>query len=385
MLISSISKLNLIKSLAVLIFIFTFFFPAKAAAEIKKDAIYYFWGQGCPHCAQVDALFEEEGLYDKYPIEKKEIYFSRENATLLNEYYDKYDVPLEARGVPAVFIGDNYLIGELDIPNQFEDLADRFVKDQSGVAEVKPEVTKGAERRESQEATASATKKGSSLLYPTVIAGALADSVNPCEFAVLILLLTAILATGSPRRALHAGLLFSLSIFISYFLMGLGLYKALTWGNLPRVFLTFIGALAIILGFFNLKDFFWYGKGGFIMEVPMSWRPRLKALIARATSPIGAFFTGFLVSLFLLPCTSGPYIVILGMLSQRTLFAQALGYLVLYNLIFILPMVVITLAVYKGLSVQQVEEFRQKRLRLFHLIIGLLLIGMGSAVLAGWV
>src|SRR4030043_60947 len=362
MLISSISKLNLIKSLAVLIFIFTFFFPAKAAAEIKKDAIYYFWGQGCPHCAQVDALFEEEGLYDKYPIEKKEIYFSRENATLLNEYYDKYDVPLEARGVPAVFIGDNYLIGELDIPNQFEDLADRFVKDQSGVAEVKPEVTKGAERRESQEATASATKKGSSLLYPTVIAGALADSVNPCEFAVLILLLTAILATGSPRRALHAGLLFSLSIFISYLLMGLGLYKALTWGNLPRVFLTFIGALAIILGIFNLKDFFWYGKGGFIMEVPMSWRPRLKALIARATSRIGAFFIGFLVSLFLLPCTSGPYIIVLGMLSQKTFFTQALAYLVLYNLIFILPMILITLAVYKGFSLKQAEEFRQNRL-----------------------
>ncbi|OGY24045.1 MAG: hypothetical protein A2172_00665 [Candidatus Woykebacteria bacterium RBG_13_40_15] len=121
------------------------------------------------------------------------------------------------------------------------------------------------------------------------------------------------------------------------------------------------------------------------MEVPASWRPRLKSLISRVTSPVGAFFIGFLVSLFLLPCTSGPYIIILGMLSQKTLFTQALAYLVLYNLIFILPMILITLAVYKGFSLQQAEEFRLKRLRIMHLIIGLLLIGMGGVVLAGWV
>ncbi|OGD83287.1 hypothetical protein A2165_03830 [Candidatus Curtissbacteria bacterium RBG_13_40_7] len=167
--------------------------------------------------------------------------------------------------------------------------------------------------------------------------------------------------------------------------MGLGLYKALAWGNLPRIFLVFIGLLAIVLGLFNLKDYFWYGKGGFLMEVPMGWRPRLKALISGVTSPGGAFFIGFLVSLFLLPCTSGPYIIILGMLSQKTQFTQALAYLVFYNIIFILPMILITLAVYKGFSLKQAEEFRQKRLRLLHLIIGLLLIGMGSVVLAGWI
>jgi len=342
-----------------------------AYAETNKDFIYFFWGQGCPHCAQVEKFFEEKSFYDKYPIEKKEIYLDHENAALLNEYYDEYKVPLEERGVPAVFIGENYLIGDSPIQNQFQLLADEFVRTKPCV--VKPEAVSGK------------TPLKVSFLLPAVVAGALADSVNPCEFAVLILLLTAILASSSPRRALKAGLLFSLAIFISYLLMGLGLYKALSWGNLPRFFLTAIGILAIVLGIFNLKDYFWYGKGGFLMEVPMSWRPRLKTLISRVASPIGAFFIGFLVSLFLLPCTSGPYIVILGMLSQRTLFAQALAYLIFYNIIFILPMLLITLAVYKGISLKKAEEFRQKRLRLLHLIIGLLLISMGGVVLAGWV
>lgn len=374
------SKSLLTKAIIALLFLLVFLIPTRAEAEVKKDAIYLFWGQGCPHCAQVNKFFEEKGFYDKYPIEKKEVYFSRENATLLNEYYDGYNIPLGSRGVPAVFIDDQYLIGGQDIPDQFEDLASKFVSDKPSEPKAESEATEEAK----SQASPSAAKQKVSLLYPAVIAAALADSINPCAFAVLVILLVTISASGLARRVLAAGFLFAAAIFISYFLMGLGLYKALSWIELPIIF-TIVGVLAIILGLFNLKDFFWYGRGGFIMEVPMSWRPRLKSIISGVTSPIGAFFMGFLVSLFLLPCTSGPYIVILGMLSQKTLFAQALGYLVLYNLVFILPMIVITLAVYKGLSVQRVEEFRLKRLRLFHLIIGLLLIGMGSAVLAGWI
>ena len=354
-----------------ILFLIFLFIPRNVTAQEKK--IFLFWGQGCPHCAQVNQYFEEKGFYDKYPIERKEIYNNKPNANLLNEYFEKYQVPLENRGVPAIFIGKNYLIGGADIPNQFESLADEFIKNRPG------------ETKSQTFPTLPTTLPRINLLLPAVIAGALADSVNPCEFAVLILLLTAILASGSSKRALKAGLLFSLAIFTSYLAMGLGLYKALTWGNLPRIFLVFIGFLAIVLGLFNLKDYFWYGKGGFLMEVPMSWRPHLKTIISRVTSPGGAFFIGFLVSLFLLPCTSGPYIIILGMLSQKTNFTQAFAYLVFYNIIFILPMIFITLAVYKGFSLKQAEEFRQKKLRLLHLIIGLLLVGMGGVVLAGWI
>ena len=68
------------------------------------------------------------------------------------------------------------------------------------------------------------------------------------------------------------------------------------------------------------------------MEVPISWRPRLKAVIKGITSVPGAFLVGFVVSLFLLPCTSGPYIVILGLLAKTTTRNYALLLLLLYNL-----------------------------------------------------
>src|SRR3989339_888238 len=100
--------------------------------------------------------------------------------------------------------------------------------------------------------------------------------------------MTTILASGNKKRALFSGLAYSLSIFISYFLMGIGLYSIISSIGTSNIFIKIIGWVAIILGIFNLKDFFWYGKF-FVMEVPLSWRPKLKALVKSITGPISAF------------------------------------------------------------------------------------------------
>jgi len=92
-----------------------------------------------------------------------------------------------------------------------------------------------------------------------------------------------------------------------------------------------------------LKDYLWYGKC-FVMEAPRSWRPKMKSLIGGVTSVPRAFLIGFVVSLFLLPCTSGLYIVILGLLARATTKSYAILLLVFYNLVFVLPMILITLA-----------------------------------------
>ncbi|MBU2590232.1 MAG: hypothetical protein KKB39_05725, partial [Nanoarchaeota archaeon] len=224
---------------------------------------------------------------------------------------------------------------------------------------------------------------------PAVILAAAVDAINPCAFAVLILLLTTILASGIKKRALYAGLAFSLSIFISYFLMGFGLYTALVASGLTRIFFIIVGILAILVGLFNLKDYLWYGKW-FIMEVPLGWRPKMKSLLKHVTSIPGAFLIGFLISLFLLPCTSGPYIIILGMLAELTTRNHATMLLILYNLIFILPMIIITLAVYSGFTTtEQAEEWRKRKLKVLHLIAGIIIlllgIGMLISIFFGWI
>lgn len=222
-----------------------------------------------------------------------------------------------------------------------------------------------------------------------VIGAALADSINPCEFAVLVILLTTILAANGKLKALLAGLAFSLSIYISYFLMGLGLFSAIQATGLSYVFYWIVAILAILVGLFNLKDYLWYGKW-FIMEVPISWRPRMKVLIRSVTSVPGAFLIGFVVSLFLLPCTSGPYIVILGLLAKAATRSYAIMLLLLYNLIFILPMILITLGIYFGFTTtEQAEEWRRRKLKFLHLITGIIIlllgVGMLLSILLGWI
>ena len=170
--------------------------------------------------------------------------------------------------------------------------------------------------------------------------------------------------------------------------MGLGLYSAIQAAGITHTFYLVVAILAIIIGLFNLKDYLWYGKW-FVMEVPLKWRSRMKLIIKGVTSIPGAFFIGFIISLFLLPCTSGPYIVILGLLANITTRSYAIILLLIYNLIFILPMIGITFGIYWGITTtEKAEAWRTRKLKILHLIAGIIIlllgIGMLLSIFMGW-
>jgi cytochrome c biogenesis protein CcdA len=239
-----------------------------------------------------------------------------------------------------------------------------------------------------QDATCQTGLQSLNLTPWAVACGAALDAINPCEFAILILLMASLLlADENRKKALLTGLSFTAAVFIAYFFMGVGLLEFLRAYTLAysKYFYYTIGGLAIILGLLNIKDYFWYGGGGFLMEVPQSWRPKMKELIRGVTNPWGAFLIGLVVSLFLLPCTSGPYVVILGLLASKTDFLRALLYLIAYNIIFVTPMAVIVLAMYWGLSPEKAESWRKQKLRLLHLIAGVILVALGVVILGGWI
>ena len=215
-----------------------------------------------------------------------------------------------------------------------------------------------------------------------MVSAAGVDAINPCAFAVLTILLMTVAAAEGRRRALFAGLAFSLAVFLSYFLMGIGLYSAAAAAGLTRGLYVTVAVLAILIGLFNLKDYLWYGKW-FLMEVPLSWRPALKRIIGGVTSDLGAFLAGFVVSHFLLPCTSGPYIVILGLLAKTETRAAAMAWSVLYNIVFVTPMVAITVAAYFGFTTaQKAEEWRARNLRRLHLASGVIVAALAPSASA---
>ncbi len=217
------------------------------------------------------------------------------------------------------------------------------------------------------------------------------DAVNPCALAVLTLMLIAIL-TYNPekkRNILLAGMAFTVSVFVMYMIYGLVIIKffqliqAITYIRLTLY--KILGLAAIILGLLNLKDFFWYRPGGMMTEMPMFMRPRLKKVIGGITSPAGAFVVGAFVTIFLLPCTIGPYIIAGGILSAMDLL-QTIPLLLLYNLIFVLPMAAITIVVYLGIKeVENVSGWKDKNIKYLHLIAGSIIVILGIAMLMGWV
>lgn len=342
-----------------------------AYAQDSDVVMYVFHGQGCPHCAKLLSFLDD--IQEDYPcleIEEKETYFNDENRQLFENMSAAYGRQIE--GVPTVFIGNKVIVGFSDRKaGRIESEIQRCM-DQGCINPI--------DKLNGEDPGKSLPSK---LTVPAVISAAAVDAINPCAFAVLIILLTTILASGVKKRTLFAGLAFTAAIFISYFLMGIGLYSAVSYSGLTHTFFWVVAVLAIIVGLFNLKDYLWYGKW-FVMEVPMSWRPKLKKIIKGITSAPGAFLTGFVVSLFLLPCTSGPYIVILGLLAHTATRDSAIWLLILYNLIFILPMIVITLLVYFGFtSTEKAEEWRQKRLKHLHLVAGIIILLLGIGMIIG--
>ena len=220
---------------------------------------------------------------------------------------------------------------------------------------------------------------------------ALADSVNPCAIAVLAMVLMTILIQNPDKRkkVFFGGLAFSLAIYIGYLLYGIVIVQFFrTFAEAMRSNAQYIysglAVLAMIFGALNIKDFFFYKKGSLGTEMPIWMRPKAKRLIEKITSPAGAFIIGLLVTLFLLPCTIGPYIVASGILSELGILG-ALPWLLYYNFIFILPMLVITFVVYFGFTeVERVSGWKDKNIRILHLIAGILLFLAGLALLVGW-
>ena len=229
------------------------------------------------------------------------------------------------------------------------------------------------------------------LTIPTILSLAAADAINPCELAILLLVLINILFynPNNLKKVLYAGLAFILSVFVMYFIYGLVIiqfFKVITVLTAVRLYIyKGFAVLAIILGILNIKDYISYKPGSLATEMPMSFRPKVKKIISSITGVKGAIFLGAFVTLFLLPCTMGPYIIASGILSVMDI-VKVLPWLALYNFIFVLPMLLITLIVYFGVSkIENIQTWKDRNIRKLHLAAGILTILVGVLILFGWI
>ena len=211
-----------------------------------------------------------------------------------------------------------------------------------------------------------------------VVISAAIDSINPCAIGVLILMVSVVLGQGgTPRRLLKVGLAYIFAIFATYLIAGFGLmYFFSTIPILVAQYLSLaVGALVILAGLLEIKDFFWYGKG-FSLQIP----PKFAAMIhdwSTSNHSIWAVMgLGAFVAAVELPCTGAPYLAIITIL-RINFNLQAVGLMVLYNLIFVAPLLVILGMVAAGTKISKVSKWKEDGKGAMRLFMGLLLVALG--------
>ena len=219
-----------------------------------------------------------------------------------------------------------------------------------------------------------------------IVAAALADSINPCVFGVLIFLLAYMTKVfKNTVRMLFAGLIYIIAVYATYFLIGVGLFTLAYTAEFAKPFYWFAASVAILAGLFEIKDYFWYGKGFSLQMIPGA-AERIKRYskamermeIKHPALSLGvAAFLGIFVVFVELPCTGAPYLAILGLLSKGE-YGAGIPLLLLYNLIFILPLIVIVGLVYTGYASKKLEKWRKEYRGVMRLLIGLFLLALGA-------
>jgi cytochrome c biogenesis protein CcdA len=333
----------------------------------------YFYGEGCSHCEKVKPVIADLG--SRYPdlnLTQREVYHNAANRELLAEMGPKYGI--QNPGIPIIFIGNHALVGDVEITNRFE-------------SEILAERQRIASCTNTTPVNLTPADPGCppaspALSLPLVIGAALVDSTNPCGLSVLVFLLISMAAAGGRRRILMVGGAYIAAMFLFHLLVGIGLFSVFALSGLTKIFSLIGGAIALILGLITLADVL-RNKETFLLSIPESRKGILGDYIRSASLP-AAFVLGILAGILGFSCTGGIYISILGLMGRDMTVLTGLPWLVLYNLVYVLPLVLLTLLVAYGISPDRAERWRAENKRTVRAIIGAIMVALGLVILLGW-
>jgi cytochrome c biogenesis protein CcdA len=217
------------------------------------------------------------------------------------------------------------------------------------------------------------------LTIPVVVWAAILDSLNPCAFSILLLTIAFLFSTGRTRKEiLKIGGAYIFAIFAVYVGIGLGVLRALSWFGIPHTIGKIGAILLLVVGVYQIIQVV-FPK---VPQLGISHKlhGKLAILISKASVPT-ALVMGALVGLHEFPCTGGPYLMILSILHDQATFWSGLGYLLFYNLIFVLPLGIILGVASVPTWHHLVEDWKKKNMRMAKLAVGGLMILLAVVLL----
>ncbi len=221
---------------------------------------------------------------------------------------------------------------------------------------------------------------GGAWLLPLVLLSSLLDSVHPCSFSILLITIAFLFGMQMTReKILQVGGAYIAGIFASYLLIGLGILKVLHLFNTPH-FMGKLGAtLLIVFGIINLINRF-FPQFPLKLKLPSVSHGAISAFMEKSSLP-AAFGLGFLVGICQFPCMGGPYLMVIGLLRDNMTYLAGFGYLVLYNLVLILPLAGVLWIAGDKAVVEKMQEWKKTNLNDVRLWAGLAMIILGILVL----
>jgi len=362
--------------------------PATAATG-QEFRLVFFFKTGCRDCERTrDLLQRLAGEFPQMIVQEHDI--SDPKAVVQNEVLSSRFLVASNlhQSTPSVFTQEGALVRD-DI--NFGTLGSLLRKTAAAVpnpgwADVAtPDVTT---------ADTAITQRYESFKMGAVVGAGLLDGINPCAFATIIFLLSYLqVARRSPGEILAVGLAFISAVFLTYFAVGLGLAEVLnrlTAMRLAGVVLNYLLAgFALMVAVLCFRDAQLAARGQvgeMTLQLPASLKERIRYTIRTSSRStrfvVAAFSAGIVVSLLELACTGQVYLPTIQYMLQggRT---SAIGYLLLYNLAFILPLVIVFLLAWIGLRSEDLIRFQKRHTALVKVLTGILFLCLTAFLLFG--
>ncbi len=366
--------------------------PTSAGVALPPIHMAYFYQPGCDICARAE--HDLQYVVDRYPQVKVRRFNAKEETALSQYLCARAGVPEDKYlTAPMVFVGSGYVGADEMGGRALEALVQPYVE--TGAAE--PWAGFDAQKAAAE---GQIVERFRSLSLLTVVGAGLLDGVNPCAFATMIFLVSYLAVRKRKGRELLAtGAAFTLGVFLTYLGVGLGFLRFLA--SLPGLAtvgrwlngITMLLCLGLAVGSF--VDYRKAREGRLedmslkLPERMRGWSRRLIREGSAATSfVLASFLLGMVVSLIELACTGQVYlptiVFVLGVPGWRTMATLAL---VTYNVMFIVPLVVVFLVVYFGTTSQQLLRWMTRRTAAIKLgtviLFVLLAVWLGYGVIAG--
>ncbi|RCX14842.1 cytochrome c biogenesis protein CcdA [Anaerobacterium chartisolvens] len=352
------------------------------AANGDKIVAVYFYSPTCASCDGVSELLEKYGeMHENLELRKYDISDLR-NKSLMNDYIQAYGVPEEDDGIiPIIFIGDKYFA---DVETIRRGLETEITSPTAKTLEIQSSGAGGYQKE---------LERFKGLKWASVLFAGLVNGINPCSMSMLLFFLS--LLTVKRVKILKIGVCFALGKFLMYLLLGTALFRFLSFFNfaaLSGVIKALLAVTLVILIIMNMQDFLAAKAeryGSIKLQLPERLRKFNHGIIKRVSgfsrldsALFISFFLGAAISLGEFLCTGQIYLAVIITIFQTApdLGSQALSYLIIYNLGLILPLLILTLAVYKGREVFDVSDAIRERLHIIKIINILLLFVLGVII-----